>query len=171
MGRDAGRARRETHLRVPVTAVLAAVVAFLAASCAAGRLETRSDAGFERAFRSNEILAGYRYYVYPPTELPEAILGIREGLTLGNDLWRNVSMTPTVLRRYVDGLGQDGPGGVSSVPPPQAIVGPDGEVLGFWLSRKPLPPTKPPADGVITVPLPLAPPPGGGLPGRRLERE
>ena len=79
------------------------IVIILLSGCAAakdfGRFEPDKKAG--KTFEIYQVNPDYRYYITGSDTYPVAILALDKSYSMGNDLWKEVDMTPKSLKETV----------------------------------------------------------------------
>ena len=117
------------------TTVLLAVIMMAAiAGCAAG-----SGARLDRSqevldgFMAGTVLPGYTYYTTGMENNPDAILGVKDGITLKTERWKARKMTGELLKQMVGEMdsayAMAGAGLLGS-----AVLNDQGEQIGVWYS-------------------------------------
>jgi hypothetical protein len=59
------------------------------------------DAEISQIFETYQILPNHKYYISAWGNIPYAIIGIHENYTLREGLWKEVNLTPQLLRSWV----------------------------------------------------------------------
>jgi len=114
--------------------LLAAFMIAVIAGCAAGS-GARLDRSHEvlKGFMAGTVLPGYSYYTTGMENNPDAIVGIKGGITLKTERWRERKMTEQLLRQMVGEMdttyAATGAGLLGS-----AILNDQGEQIGVWYS-------------------------------------
>ena len=90
------------------------------------------DAEISRIFETYQILPNYKYYISAWGNIPYAIIGIHENYTLREGLWKEVDLTPQLLRSWVFQMEP-----IYGYPPYGSnILDHKGNRLGVWYSSK-----------------------------------
>ncbi|MFC1657086.1 hypothetical protein ACFL2P_00735 [Candidatus Moduliflexota bacterium] len=117
------------------TAIAAVLMAALFAGCAGGsigRLEKRT--AVLNDFMAGKVLPGYTYYTTGMENNPDAILGIRDGITLRTTRWlEREGITPKLLRRMVGEMNSTF-GAASAGLLGTVVLNEQGEEVGVWYS-------------------------------------
>jgi hypothetical protein len=115
-----------------------AVAVALTAGCAgltAGRLGSlRLSSAAAQAFESATVLPDHNYFYSGPDMKPFAIIAIHEDYALETKRWKPVQVTPKLLKDWIDQL--TGYLGYGLRTYGSEIVGPEGEYIGIWYSKK-----------------------------------
>lgn len=110
-------------------------------SCAAGTLGITKDWGkivpddaVKKNFETYQISPDLNYYFSGSEVYPTAILGLNKDYTLVSDLWQELDLTPTMLRRIVEDMkskafdiGRQSPSGF-------LVLDNHGRQIGIWYS-------------------------------------
>lgn len=115
---------------VLAAAMLAGCAASGAGSFGRLRLSTSATAAFESA----RVLPDHHYYYTGSDNNPNAIIAIQPQYTLETRFWKPVEATPKQLRNWVDRLTDLRGYGLKTLG--SDIVGPQGEYIGIWYSKK-----------------------------------
>ena len=94
------------------------------------RLSTSASAAFESA----RVLPDHHYYYTGSDNNPDAIIAIQRKYTLETRLWKSVEATPKQLKDWVDRLTDLRGYGLKTLG--SDILGPNGETIGIWYSKK-----------------------------------
>lgn len=124
--------RRQTAVAA-ARGFFAVLLAVALSGCAtSGARLDRSQEVFD-SFISGTVLPGYTYYTTGMQNNPDAILGIRDGVTLRTERWLKRDMTEPLLRQLVGQMnttyGAMGAGLLGS-----AVLNDKGERIGLWYS-------------------------------------
>jgi len=117
------------------TAVIAGVLVMVVITACAAGSSARLDRSKEvlNGFLAGTVLPGYTYYTTGMPNNPDAILGIKEGVKLKTDRWKERELTEQLLRRLVGAMnamyaatsfGLLGSG----------VLNDQGEQIGVWYS-------------------------------------
>lgn len=146
--------RKQTFLcRVPSRRAAAAfLLAGFIGGCSAGGPygELRRDPAAAKSFEFHQVLPGHRYYTTGAQNLPDAILAVDGKYTLQGTLWREEEMTEKRLRYLVYQLQQSGVG-LIDFPVGMAVLGPEGEKIGYWYSDLTFTTVEMPGPGKVLV--------------------
>jgi hypothetical protein len=112
-----------------------------------GRLHRR---GPTESFESYQVLPDHRYYTTGARNLPDAILAVDGRCTLQGTLWREEEMTEKRLMYLVYQLQQSGVG-LIDFPVGMAVLGPEGEKIGYWYSDLTFTTVEMPGPGEVLV--------------------
>lgn len=122
-------------LRLLFAAALPALA--LIGGCSAGtwgRLVWSTEV--QRDFMESKVLPAHRYYTSGGENAPIAIIGIAEEFTLVTERWRERTMTPERLRRFVFQMAADY-GSLEEGLVGATIVDEKGERIGVWYAPVP----------------------------------
>lgn len=86
----------------------------------------------DKAFENHQVMPSHRYYIDGSDVKPNAILAVHNDYTLRSNLWRPVSPTPAQLKEWVAEMTRYR--GYALYTFGAKMVGPDGQVVGFWYS-------------------------------------
>lgn len=112
-----------------------AMALMAAAGCTGGFARFERDAGLTRILTEYQVLPEYRYYTVGPFNEPEAILGVQRDYELDSTLWREVSLTPSLLQRWLGNIEGRVLGGSAYYG--SYIIDSTGNRLGIWYSAVP----------------------------------
>jgi hypothetical protein len=93
-----------------------------------GRLN--GDPDTTRAFSQNQMIPGYHYYYVGRASIPYAIVGIKDEYVFISKFWKPISPGSSEFGKIVGRVYGSG----SSSPKGAKIVGPDGDLVGYWFS-------------------------------------
>jgi hypothetical protein len=115
-------------------AVIGVLVMAVITVCAAGS-SARLDRSKEvlNGFLAGTVLPGYTYYTTGVENNPDAILGIKEGITLKTGRWKEREITEQFLRRMVGAMNSTY-SAVSFGLLGSAVLNDQGEQIGVWYS-------------------------------------
>ena len=131
----------------------------VAAGCAGKNGSIRWDTDAGSSFAAAQVLPGHLYYTTGSDTEPAAIVALREGRPMRADFWREVAMTPEILRKLVDRMR----GTRADYPYSRVILDDRGARIGVWYSYLKASTVKLLDDGGVVV----APPLGGSQDGLR----
>ena len=100
--------------------------------CAANYGSLRHSREVTHSFETYKILADYRYYYSGVDTEPNAIIGIDRRYQLCSKLWKEVDLTSTQLKSWIDRMQQTHEFPVS--PSGSLILDPAGRQVGIWYS-------------------------------------
>ena len=86
------------------------------------------------AFESGTVLPDHAYYYTGPEMNPNAIIAIYSDFTLETDRWKSVNATAKQLKDWVDMITDFRGYGLRTLG--SDILGPHGEYIGIWYSKK-----------------------------------
>ena len=90
------------------------------------------DAEISQIFETYQILPNHKYYISAWGNIPYAIIGIHKNYTLREELWKEVNLTPQLLRSWVFQMEP-----IYGYPPYGSIIlDHKGNRLGVWYSSK-----------------------------------
>lgn len=118
------------------TIVIAAAISaagFLGGCAGAQYGGLRPSPEASQVFDSGQVLPQYRYYTTGAQNIPDAIIAVDRKFTLLGTTWREEEMDEKRLRRLVFNLKQYS-SGLTDFPFGMKIVGPEGEMIGYWYS-------------------------------------
>ena len=55
-----------------------------------------------KAFQTCHVMEGYDYYCVGPEHKPDAVIGIKQGYTLKSKIWKHITMTPEILKTWMN---------------------------------------------------------------------
>lgn len=117
------------------TAAIAGVLVMAFITVSAAGSGARLDRSLEvlNGFLAGTVLPGYTYYTTGVENNPDAILGIKEGITLRTDRWKDRELTEQLLKRMVGAMNSmyaaTSFGLLGS-----AVLNDQGEQIGVWYS-------------------------------------
>ena len=92
----------------------------------------KRDAEITQIFETYQILPNHKYYISAWGNIPYAIIGIDKNYTLREGLWKEVDITPQLLRSWVFQMEP-----IYGYPPYGSnILDHEGNRLGVWYSSK-----------------------------------
>jgi hypothetical protein len=95
-----------------------------------GKLQRNAE--ISQIFETYQILPNHKYYISAWGNIPYAIIGIHENYTLREGLWKEVNLTPQLLRSWVFQMEP-----IYGYPPYGSnILDHKGNRLGVWYSSK-----------------------------------
>ena len=122
-----------TPVRKWLSALIFMGLFFLVGSCTSpnyGRLQSSHE--ISKMFDSYQILADHIYYYSGLQGVPDAIIGIHANYSLNTRVWRQVDISPLLLKKWVYRMSY-----VHLVRPRGAwIIGPEGNRIGIWYSAR-----------------------------------
>jgi hypothetical protein len=80
------------------------------------------------------VLPDHHYYYTGSDNNPDAIIAIQRKYTLETRLWKSVEATPKQIKDWVDRLTDLRGYGLKTLG--SDILGPNGETIGIWYSKK-----------------------------------
>jgi hypothetical protein len=94
-----------------------------------GRIKRNPE--LTRAFQSDQVEPGYKYYYYGRTNSPYAIVGIDPAFQLSSKVWREVDPGTEQFKQMIYWVwGGDYYSSISGA----SILSPSGEKVGIWYS-------------------------------------
>ncbi len=92
----------------------------------------KRDKETTRIFQTYEVLSDHTYYIYGRGNIPYAIIGIHNDYTLRKGLWKQIDISPQLLRGWVDQMDTI----YGFQPYGSKILDNKGKQLGIWFSSK-----------------------------------
>lgn len=92
----------------------------------------KRDKEITRIFHKYEVLPNYTYYTSGQGNIPYAIIGIHNDYTLRKGLWKQVEISPQLLRSWVDQMDII----YGFQPYGSKILDHNGKQVGVWFSSK-----------------------------------
>ncbi|MDI6687942.1 MAG: hypothetical protein QME06_06955 [Desulfobacterales bacterium] len=100
--------------------------------CTANYGSLRGSRDVTHVFETYKILVDYRYYYSGADTEPDAIIGIDRHYQLSSKLWKEVALTSTQLKNWIDRMNQTYDFPVS--PFGSSILDAAGKQIGIWYS-------------------------------------
>ena len=92
----------------------------------------KRDRDTTRIFQKYEVIPNHKYYICGQGNIPFAIIGIHNDYTLNEGLWKQVDISPQLLRGWVDQMDTI----YGFQPYGSKILDNYGKQVGIWFSSK-----------------------------------